>query len=326
MKRLEKNITNMYGQKGKQFLQDLPHWIAQIEVEYGLSNLKPVNNLSYNYVLSGFQGAQPIILKLGLDNDGLKREAIALRAFAGFGAVSVLAERDGMLLLERAISGISLRSYFPEKEQDAINITGRCLKKLHQAPLPSPKIFPHIKDWLLALNKDFNIPAHYLHKARQLGDNLLESAAKPVLLHGDLHHDNILQQGDDWVVIDPKGVIGEPAYEIAAFIRNPIPELLTLDNLSAEASRSAKATPDGLAKADAVSVISHRINRFAEILEIPEQRILDWCLVQAVLAWAWALEDGGDESYFKQLTEIFDKKITMPRTKERGETDEYLAD
>jgi streptomycin 6-kinase len=123
-----------------------------------------------------------------------------------------------------------------------------------------------------------------LHKARQLRDELLESSAKAVLLHGDLHHDNILQQGDDWIVIDPKGVIGEPAYEVAAFIRNPIPELLALNN--------------------AVTVISDRITRFAEILEIPERRILDWCYVQAVLAWAWALEDGGDGSYFKQLTEI----------------------
>ena len=294
MKALEKNITTIYGQKGRQFLQELPHLIAQIEIEYGLSDLKPVKNLSYNYVLSGFQGALPIILKLGLDNDGLKREAIALSAFAGLGAAKVLAEKDGMLLLERAISGISLRNYFPGKEQEAIDITGGCLKKLHQAPLPSSKMFPHIKDWLIALNKDLNIPIHYLHKARQLRDELLESGTKAVLLHGDLHHDNILQQGDDWIVIDPKGVIGEPAYEVAAFIRNPIPELLVLNNV--------------------VNLISHRITRFSEILEIPERRILDWCYVQAVLAWTWALEDGSDESYFRQLTEIFDKKITISTT------------
>jgi len=38
---------------------------------------------------------------------------------------------------------------------------------------------------------------------------------------------------------------------------------------------------------------------------------LDWCFVQAVLAWVWSIEDGLDESYFKQLTEIFDKKIAL---------------
>ena len=108
-----------------------------------------------------------------------------------------------------------------------------------------------------------------------------------VLLHGDLHHDNILQNGNDWLVIDPKGVIGEPEYEVTAFIRNPIPELLT--------------------HADAPNIILNRITHFAKILELSERRIIDWCFVQAVLAWIWALEDGCDASYFEQLTKVFNK-------------------
>ena len=107
------------------------------------------------------------------------------------------------------------------------------------------------------------------------------------MLHGDLHHDNILQTANNWVVIDPKGVIGEPAYEVAAFIRNPIPELLN--------------------HADAPNIILNRITRFSEALKLSERRIIDWCFVQAVLAWVWALEDSCDTTYFEQLTKIFDK-------------------
>lgn len=287
LKELEKNIINLYGEKGKQFLAELPNFTQQIKTKYGLSDLQPVKNLSYSYVLSGLKESQPIILKLGLDDDGLKREALALNAFEGFGAVKVLAKSEGMLLLERAVSGISLRSYFPAKESDAIQITCECIKRLHEAPLPTANIFPHINEWLKALDKDLDIPTHYLRKARLLRDDLHMTSMPSVLLHGDLHHDNILQNNDHWVVIDPKGVIGESAYEAAAYIRNPIPELLTQNN--------------------AVSIIKYRITRFAEILEIPERRILDWCFVQAVLAWIWALEDGSDGAYFKQLTEIFDK-------------------
>ncbi|MBA2629098.1 MAG: streptomycin phosphotransferase, partial [Rickettsiaceae bacterium] len=77
MKTLEKNIINLYGKKGKQWVTNLPNLIAQVAAAYGLSNLNPVKNLSYNYVLSGFQGNQPIILKLGLDIDSLKQEARA---------------------------------------------------------------------------------------------------------------------------------------------------------------------------------------------------------------------------------------------------------
>ncbi len=282
MKTFEQNIINLYGDKGRQWLEHLPNLLTQLANTYGLSNLKPVSNLSYNYVLSGFQGPQPIILKLGLDVDGIKREAAALMAFEGSGVVQVFSENTGLLLLECAVPGGSLKSYFPEKDDEAINITAQVIKRLHKTPIPSTHTFPHIKDWLGALDNDWNIPHGYLQKSRNLCGQLLKTAGPDVLLHGDLHHDNILQNGNDWLVIDPKGVIGEPAYEVAAFIRNPIPELLNYDN--------------------APNTIHKRVTGFAELLELPSQRILDWCFVQAVLAWVWAIEDGCDTDYFERAT------------------------
>ncbi len=280
------NIINIYGEKGKAWLDALPQLVSAIASRLDLRDLKEVTNLSYNYVLSGFHGDNPIILKAGLDNAGLKREAFALKCFAGDGVVKVLAEDEGLLLLERAVPGTSLKSYFPDREQESIEIACNVMKKLHQANIPSAHNFPHIKDWLTALDKDWNIPDGYLKKAIELRDQLLKTADPDVLIHGDLHHDNILQNGDDWVVIDPKGVIGEPSYEVAAFIRNPIPELLH--------------------QADSPNIIHNRVTRFSELLELPSQRILDWCFVQAVLSWVWAIEDGIDASYFEQLTKFFD--------------------
>jgi streptomycin 6-kinase len=286
MTAFESNIINIYGEKGRRWLDHLPRLVAKIEVGYGLSNLKPVKNLSYNYVLTGFQGSKAVILKLGLDIDGFKREAAALMAFEGSGVVEVLSENTGLLLVECAVPGVSLKSYFPDKDDGAINITANVIKRLHKVPIPSPHAFPHIKDWLAVLDCDLKIPAKTLQKARELRDQLLKTAASDVLLHGDLHHDNILQNGNDWVVIDPKGVIGEPAYEVAAFIRNPMPELLTHDS--------------------SPNIIHNRITQFSELLELPSQRIFDWCFVQAVLSWVWAIEDGCDTSYFEQLTKILD--------------------
>ena len=284
MQALENNILSIYGKKGKQWLDDLPRLVANIEAAYGLSNLKPVKNLSYNYVLSGFQGSQPIILKLGLDIDGFKREAAALMAFSGFGVVEVLSANNGLLLLECAVPGVSLKSHFPKNDDEAIHITANVIKRLHKASIPSAHAFPHVKDWLAVLDSDLKIPAQTLQKARELRDQLLKTAAADILLHGDLHHDNILQNGNNWVAIDPKGVIAEPAYEVAAFIRNPIPELLN--------------------HADAPNILHNRVTRFAELLELPSQRILDWCFVQAVLAWVWAIEDGCDTNYFERTTRI----------------------
>ncbi|MFZ4506959.1 MAG: aminoglycoside phosphotransferase family protein [Fimbriimonas sp.] len=42
----------------------------------------------------------------------------------------------------------------------------------------------------------------------------------PVFLHGDLHQHNVLLHGAQWVVIDPKGLAGDPAYEAASYLRN----------------------------------------------------------------------------------------------------------
>lgn len=285
MKTFKQNIINLYGEKGNHWLSDLPRLIKQAEATHGLSDLKPVKSLSYNYVLSGFQGSQAIILKLGLDIEGIKREAAALKAFSGFGVVEILSDSHGLLLLMRAIPGFSLKSHFPENDDEAIHLTVNVIKRLHQAPVPHTRAFPHIKDWLTALDSDLKISVQILQKARELRDQLLKTAGPDVLLHGDLHHDNILKNGQDWVVIDPKGVIGERAYEIAAFIRNPMPDLLSLHN--------------------AAEIIKNRITRFAKLLDLPSERIHSWCLVQAVLSWVWAIEDGCDTGYFEETTKIF---------------------
>lgn len=206
-----------------------------------------------------------------------------------------------MLLLERAVPGTSLKCYFPDREQESIEIACRVVKKLHQANIPSVHNFPHIKNWLTALDKDWSIADEHLQKARKLRDQLLQTSETDVLLHGDLHHDNILQNGEDWLAIDPKGVIGESAYEVAAFIRNP-PTLL------AELRRTSPNAPlSTIALAKVENIIHNRVTRFAELLELPYQRILDWCFVQAVLSWVWALEDGCDASYFEHLTKVFNK-------------------
>lgn len=284
----KENIINLYGDAGKIWLASLPSLCDKITNNLGLTQLCPLENLSYNYVMSGLQGSKPIILKIGLDIEGLKHEAKVLDVFLKFGAARVIAEETGVLLLERIIPGTSLKSYFPSKEDEAIDITVNVIKSLHSAPILDKTQFFHIKELLQVLDKDWPIPSVSLKKARELRDNLLQTFTQEVLLHGDLHHDNILRSGENqWQVIDPKGVIGDPAYEVAAFIRNPIPELLE--------------------HTGARTIINNRIERFATTLNFPKSRIQDWCFVQAVLSWIWTLEDNGDEQYFKRLTEFFDE-------------------
>ncbi len=281
MKTFKTNIISIYGDKGKAWLEALPKLVEEISLKWGLTGLQPVYNLSYNYVLSGFRGTQPIILRLGLDKEGLHREAEALRAFIGFGAVSVLAEQECALLLERAIPGASLKDSFSKKDQHALQIACQVTQKLHQAPLPE-KSFPHIHEWLKALDHGPEFIAArtipdvreriitYLEKARYLRDKLLKKHLfESVLLHGDLHPENILQNGEEWMVIDPKGVIGSPIHEVWAFIID--------------------------FETDTQFV--------ADFFAFDVQEVREWYFVHLMLALCWSLEDGTSLNPFLGLAE-----------------------
>ncbi len=286
MRTFEKNIIDIYGEQGHQWLISLPNLILDLTQKYQLSDLQPVDNMTYNYVAAGYQNKQPIILKLGLNHKALAHEANALKAFTGFGAVKVLSSEKGMLILERALPGHTLKTYFTDKEEESIRIVCQIITKLHHAPISKQHDFHHIKILLKTLDNNLDIPNPILSKARQLRDDLLATTDKEVLLHGDLHHDNILQHADDWRVIDPHGFIGDPAYEVCAFIRNPTPELLKASHPKA--------------------MIQYRIQLCAQLLDLSEQRINDWFYVQAVLAWAWQLEDNIDSSYIIKLVTILE--------------------
>lgn len=254
--------------------------LEDLASEWSLSDLKPIEQGADSDILSGLQGDRPIVLKCRRPDD-LPKEARALNAFKSYGAVEVLAQQPGALLMERAEPGTSLKSYFPDQDEQSVKIACEVMEKLHQAPVPAKGAFPHIRDWLATLDKEWDMPVDSMKLARTWRDDLLATAGPDVLLHGDLHHENILKNGDNWVVIDPKGVIGERAYEVCAFIRNPIPELL--------------------AQEDARFIIQHRIQAFSKMLNIDEKRICQWCFVQAVLCWVWSLEDGLDPGYFKSF-------------------------
>lgn len=285
----ERNIISIYGEQGKKWLAELPNLSQELADSWQLNELKPITNLSYNYVLAGLQKEKPIILKLSLDVEALSNEAKTLRAFNSSAVVKVLAEKKGALLLQRAVPGYSLKSYWPNQEKESLEIACTLISQLAQAPLAEKEAFPAINHWLSILDKDQDIPELYLQKSREFRDYLLKTSSEAYLLHADLHHDNILKNDKNWIVIDPKGVMGELCYEVAAFIRNPIPELLESETVW--------------------RIIDDRIAHFAYSLKLDPMRIRQWCFVQSVLAWCWNIEDGLDTSYFRKITEIFAESV-----------------
>jgi len=276
MNKLSENIIQIYGDAGRAWLQSLPDLVAQIARTWHLTELKPVDNLSYNYVLKGLQGATPIVVKLGVEHENILREAAALAAYNGQGCVRLfdIDTTHNALLIEQAVPGTSLKNWFPADDEAAVVHAAAVMQQLHAVPLAENPLHQDIATllWPLETNK-VCLPEKHINKAWELAQQLLATQAEPVLLHGDLHYDNILStHGGNWIAIDPKGVVGEPAYEVGSFVRNPDPGLLQ--------------------QKDPTAIMVRRLILFSELLEIDQQRLRDWSYVQAVLAACWAMEDG----------------------------------
>lgn len=264
----EKNIIGIYGENGKSWIVKLPDLVHKLEALWNLTELKPVANLTYNYVLVGFQSEMPVVLKLSLDSQSLEREADALEVFKGYGAVSVLKKQKNALLLQRVIPGYPLKNFQLNNSNKNIEIACSVAQRLHKAPFPQKAIFPHIADWLTALDKDWKIPTEHLSNARALKRQLSETLTdSPILLHGDLHQDNILSHDDDWLVIDPKGVIGHPINDLWACIEEP----------------------------------NHDLRYISEYFGYPFDNVVKWYYVHLILAACWQTEDNLDPSLFLKL-------------------------
>jgi streptomycin 6-kinase len=103
-------ITNTYGEDGEQLIANLPALIAEASQRWGLTNVRPVPNLAYNFVAFANREDRQVVLKIGVPHDGLKSEIATLRPFNGEGACQLLEadEEKGFLLLERLQPGVML--------------------------------------------------------------------------------------------------------------------------------------------------------------------------------------------------------------------------
>jgi streptomycin 6-kinase len=268
---------------GREWLNQLPQLIAACESRWGLTAHPPFANLSYNYVAPAtLPDGTEIVLKLGVPREELSTEIEALCLYDGR-AICRLLEADpeqGILLLERLQPGHMLTAV-PD-DDEATRIAAQVMRRLWR-PLPAEHNFPSVPDWaegLKRLRDEFDggtgpFPARLVQMAESLYADLLATSAEPVLLHGDMHHFNILAaERESWLAIDPKGIVGEPAYEVGALIRNVLPDIHDTPNLE--------------------RVLARRFDILAEMLELDRQRLWHWSIAQQVLSAWWTYEELGD--------------------------------
>ncbi|HSB01239.1 MAG TPA: aminoglycoside phosphotransferase family protein [Anaerolineales bacterium] len=206
-----RNIEGGFGEAGKQFLANLPTAIEQASQRWGLTNVQPVPTLSYNFAAFANRGDEQVVLKMGVPDRELKSEMAALRLFNGEGACRLIDcdEEKYWMLLERLQPGVMLLSL--QDDEEATHIAAQAMQKIWR-PTPEDNVFIRLSDWfdgLKRLRAAFNggtgpFNANLVERVEHSVKDFFAENQKPVLMHGDFHHYNILSSERGWLVIDPR--------------------------------------------------------------------------------------------------------------------------
>ena len=237
---------------------------------------------------------QKAILKL-TDDDSERNGCELMVWWNGNGAAKVLAHAAGAILLERATGAGSLADMsWSGNDAQACRIICHAASRLHlprnaSTPALTPLLY-WFRDLAPAAKKHGGILTH----CAEVANILLSSPQNEVVLHGDLHHGNILDFGTKgWLAIDPKGLVGERGFDYANIFTNP--------DLAAP-TKPVAIEPE---------IFAQRVNIVSEIAKIERQRLLMWIIAWCGLSSAWFLQEGDCATIPLRIAELASAELTF---------------
>jgi streptomycin 6-kinase len=207
------------------------------------------------------------VLKIQYPDRESEHESAALRRWNGDGAVRLLDDDDAgrTLLLEQCVPGTHLAA---RGSGEALDVLIGLLPRLWTpATPPFQPLAMEAQRWI------HQLPTRWARAGRPFERELVElalalleslsaSQGEQVLVHQDLHGDNVLRaHREPWLVIDPKPLLGEREFAVAPIIR----------------SFELGHTP---------ALVEHRLDRLTRELALDPDRVRGWAIAQT-LAWAF---------------------------------------
>ncbi|MBI2791339.1 MAG: phosphotransferase [Gammaproteobacteria bacterium] len=270
------NIHTVYKEVGKEWLEKLTFHIAELANQWDFRFIHPLANLTYHYValVELNLTKEIVILKMGPIGSNIVQEAQWLCSFHHrVPRVLNIDENRNAFLMEYLTPGDTLKSLVQKGEDDAATrIISQTILELHRDQDEYPSSYKHLADLMPALSQLKGlIDNGLLSKAQSLFLDLTLDRTQDVLLHGDLHHDNILLSGDTWKVIDPHGYIGSPIAEIGPMIHNHFDCFPCHEPMQ--------------------KIIETRLKILCEMLPYDPKSIQAWAFCLTMLSTAWDFED-----------------------------------
>jgi streptomycin 6-kinase len=215
---------------GAEWLESLPRLVEECARLWSLRVEPPFESgmVSLTMPVTRADGT-PVVLKISFPERESELEADALEYLGGEGAVRLIAaERErSALLLERAIPGTSL---WEVEDEEATSIAASVLRRLHRRRPPENHPFRVLGDeaegWMEHLRHDWEALGRpfdegLVEAAQTAARELAPTQAELVLCHQDFQGSNVLRgEREPWLAIDPKPIVGEPAFDTASLLRD----------------------------------------------------------------------------------------------------------
>jgi streptomycin 6-kinase len=212
-----------------------------------------------------------------------RRGAMLMNWYGGEGAATVFDMHGDTIFMEWLDGGTLGDPVRAGKDDEGTIAIATVISNLHRPRADVPDGLEPLRDRFQALF-DTDVRS-WPHTARDLyarscgiALKLFDRPSAQIPLHGDMHHDNVLSSDRGWLAIDPKGLIGDPAYDLANIFINP--------------KGAAHLATDPRRIAARVDILSQR-------LDYPRKRILGWAAAHAALSACWEL--AGERSITHQL-------------------------
>lgn len=219
------------------------------------------------------RGGRSLVLKLLPPSGDEQRSGEVLAHWDGRGAVRLIEQAPGAVLIERALPGDDLSPMVQAgRDAEATLILCQVMAQLNR-PAPAAASFRTIVDWGQGFARNRHaavqagMDAGLIDRAARRFRRLCETQREPIVLHGDLQHYNVVRDAArGWLAIDPKGEVGELAYELAAALRQPLE------------SPQIFLTPQQM---------DRRVRIYCARLGVDRKRVLGWCFARNCVAALW---------------------------------------
>lgn len=273
------------GDAGRAWLDRLPSLIHELRELWSITEIgSPFEGGCVAYVAPVvLRDGSRAVLKVNLPDEETECEADALSVWNGHGGVRLLqSDRSrGAMLLERLEPGTPLAED-PDRNA-AIAVACSLLRRLWIAP-PDPHPFRSVAS--VARQYEDMLPAQYSDAGRPFSESLLDGAIElcrefaqdhghGTIANRDFHLGNILAaRREPWLVIDPKPLVGDPAFDTAHLVRSLLPDPIAMPEFE------------------------RLVTAIAGYLELPPERIAQWVFVRSIENALWAIRTGmGDDSW-----------------------------